>query len=501
MNEFRPVHTLIMLAMVFLLMGTIAYVFPEAGIKLTDGFFLRYPSLSEILPNAESSEKKDISAILKLAEEEDKLDSLGLRKINSALSKDSVVGKNGTRDVSIDSAVNNLVTSLQFRDGKKGALDCFFKSLQFLSESSSSVRILHYGDSQIEGDRITEYIRSKLQNQFGGSGIGFISPSPVAQSIAIRQKWGDNFERYNLFVGKDSRVRHNNFGLMAGFCRFVLPSVAISDSSMDYESFLQINTSSIGGSRLADYSRIKLYYGGARKKTKVELYDNGKLSDTDSLIAGGNFNVKSWNVVSKPPRFEIRFKGKDSPDFYGLSLEGEKGIMMDNFGLRGSSGTFFSQMNSSQLKLFYDNLNVKLIILQFGGNALPGMKDSIGTRWFGRRLKSQIEVIRKILPEVSILVIGPSDMSVADGMNYVTHPQLENLRNAIRDAAFETGCAFWDMYDVMGGKNSMVEWVKLNLAATDYIHFAPAGARKISTLLYSALIKEYENYLSNAVIN
>ena len=60
---------------------------------------------------------------------------------------------------------------------------------------------------------------------------------------------------------------------------------------------------------------------------------------------------------------------------------------------------------------------------------------------------------------------------------------------------------FWDMYEVMGGKNSMVEWVKLNLAATDYIHFAPAGARKISTLLYSALIKEYENYLQHVIVN
>ena len=87
-------------------------------------------------------------------------------------------------------------------------------------------------------------------------------------------------------------------------------------------------------------------------------------------------------------------------------------------------------------------------------------------------------------------------MSVKVGTEYVTHPQLENLRDAIKRAAFETDCAFWDMYEVMGGKNSMVAWVEQQIAATDYIHFSSGGARKMSTLLYSALINEYNNYLN-----
>jgi lysophospholipase L1-like esterase len=499
MNEFRPVHTLLMLATVFLMLGGIIFIFPKSGIQLGDGFSLNYPEWKDILPSA-PEEKKDISSILQLAEEEDKMDSLGLRKLEIPKLNDSLSDVKKIENLKVDSAVNRLVTSIQFKDGKKGALDRFFLALHSLVDKKQVVRVLHYGDSQIEGDRMTEYLRSKLQNQFGGSGPGIISAAPVAQSIAIRQKWSENFDRYNAFVGKDARVKHNNFGVMAGFCRFA-PYSSVSDSTSLTSAYLQITTNKNGGAALASYSKVKLYYGGAKTKTKVEFFDGGKLTNEDSLQTGGMFNTKTWSVSTPAPKFEIKFSGTDSPDIYGLSLEGENGIMVDNFGLRGSSGTFFSQMNSAQLKQFYDQLNVQLIILQFGGNALPGMKDSTGTRWFGRRLKAQIDVIRKILPSVSILVIGPSDMSVADGTTFVTHPQLENLRNAIRDAAFETGCAFWDMYEVMGGKNSMVEWVKLNLAATDYIHFAPGGARKVSTLLYSALIKEYENYLQHLIVN
>jgi lysophospholipase L1-like esterase len=147
------------------------------------------------------------------------------------------------------------------------------------------------------------------------------------------------------------------------------------------------------------------------------------------------------------------------------------------------------------MKQFYDYLNVKLIILQFGGNALPSIKDATMAANYAGYLKGQINIIKKMAPNASIIFIGPADMSVKEGTSYVTHPQLEATRNGIKKAALETGCAFFDMYDCMGGCNSMESWVDQKLAANDYIHFSPQGARKIATLFYSALITEYNSYL------
>jgi len=169
--------------------------------------------------------------------------------------------------------------------------------------------------------------------------------------------------------------------------------------------------------------------------------------------------------------------------------------MVDNFGLRGSSGTFFNQMNLSHLKLFYDYLNTKMIILQFGGNALPYLKTKKQCDDFGSFIRSQINSLKKLLPGISVLVVGPSDMSIKEGETYVTYPLLEDLRNAIRDAAFQTNSAFFDMYDCMGGKNSMLSWVDQGIAATDYIHFSPAGARKIAVLFYSAIMNDYNLFI------
>lgn len=136
-----------------------------------------------------------------------------------------------------------------------------------------------------------------------------------------------------------------------------------------------------------------------------------------------------------------------------------------------------------------------MIILQYGGNALPSLKNKENVTNFANYFNGQIAIIKRAAPNASILFIGPADMGIKDGTSYVTHPMLEEARNALREVAFKNGCAFFDMYDCMGGSNSMSSWVDEKLAATDYIHFSPQGARKIATLLYSSLITNYNNYV------
>ncbi len=487
MKEIKPFHILVFLLSVITALGGIAFVFPEKGIDVL-GKKISFPTLTSYF-NSTKPEKKDISEILALADAEDllseKTDSTAAEvKLDSAAKKE-------IQYLEINDPSIKLITSIQYKDSVKSSLNSFFESLALLQIEEKGIRILHYGDSQIEGDRITDYLRQKLQGHFGGNGPGLIAAMPVAQSVALRQSWSDNWDRYTTFAAIDKRVPHKNFGIAAGFCRFA----NFSDTINNKIAWLKVKTYQTAGPSVSNYNKIKMFYAASNKKTQVEFYENGVLKKTDTLSTKGNFNVAQFNLTQAPNTFELKFEGKDSPDIYGLSLEGEGGVMIDNFGLRGSSGTFFNQMNLSHVKLFYDYLNTKLIILQFGGNALPAITTKELSEDFGRYLRAQINSLKKLVPGVSILVVGPSDMSVKEGENYVTHPQLENLRDAIRNAAFQTNSAFFDMYDCMGGNNSMVSWVDQGIAATDYIHFSPAGARKIAVLLYSAIMNDYNNFI------
>jgi len=473
----KPLYTLGFIIATSTILAVISLFFPVNGVRFTGSLNLKYPSFQELFLG-EKTAKKDISGILALAEAEEKTD---------------VIIKNDSITENPVASQAKLNINIQYKDATKSAMANFFNSLSNLSNETKSIRVLHYGDSQIEGDRISDYMRLKLQAQFGGEGPGLISFMPVAPSVINKLTWSASWDRYTIFTGKDKRVKHNNFGALAHITRFSKYEV-ITDTTNYKSAWVKVITSKNGGLKAAAFNKLKLYYGGSQTKTHIELYENGSLNNSDSLVAGGNFNIKEFNLNQAAILHEFKFKGKDSPDFYGLSLEGGKGVMVDNVGLRGSSGTFFNQINFGQLKQFYDHLNTKLIILQFGGNALPYITSPEQTMQFANYLKSQILTIKKLAPQASILVIGPADMSVKVGTEYETHPQLENLRDAIKKTALETDCAFFDMYNCMGGRNSMVAWVDLGIGAKDYIHFSSGGARKIAVLLYSSLINDYNTY-------
>ncbi|MDP4844949.1 MAG: hypothetical protein NWR83_10820, partial [Salibacteraceae bacterium] len=86
---------------------------------------------------------------------------------------------------------------------------------------------------------------------------------------------------------------------------------------------------------------------------------------------------------------------------------------------------------------------------------------------------------------------------------YVSYPMLEPIRDALKKAAFRAKIGYWDMYEAMGGKNSMPSWVAANppLAGADYTHFTPRGAQIISEFFYKALIIEYETYNNQRLKN
>lgn len=476
----KPQQSLLFGLSLFLMLGLLSFAFPKEGVQLNASLSLNFPDLNSLFGKKHS--KKDISGILSAIDAVDTTFSI--------LDTTAVISEvKAPKDSSA-----KLITGIQYHN--KSALENFFNALDNLKNDPSSIRVLHYGDSQIEGDRITDYLRLKLQGQFGGQGPGLISFTPISPSVINKISAGSEWDRYTVFTMRDKRVKHSNYGVLGGFSRFSSYKKSL-DSLPVISSSVVITTTKLGGSNALDYKKVKLFYGGAQARTWTEFYDGPALVGADSLEASGYFKVKEYNVGRGSNTHTFKFTGKDSPDFYGLSLESGTGVMVDNIAMRGSSGTFFHQINLAQLKSFYEYLNAKLIILQFGGNATPSIKDSTMAVNYAGYLRGQIAIVKKAAPGASILFIGPSDMSIKQGTEYVTYPYLEEMRDAIKKVVLESGCAFFDLYDCMGGKNSMDSWVEQKLAASDYIHFSPQGARKMATLLYASLIKEYNLHLKS----
>ena len=103
------------------------------------------------------------------------------------------------RGASTDSLLKSI-TRIEYPDNDSTVLYPFFESLMNVQQTGNLIRIMHYGDSQIEDDRITSLLRNKLQTRFGGSGAGLV---PVAQpypyAFSMRQSNSANWTQVCRF--------------------------------------------------------------------------------------------------------------------------------------------------------------------------------------------------------------------------------------------------------------------------------------------------------------
>lgn len=464
------------------LLGVLMLVFPENGIPLTQNFTLKFATIEVF----EVAEKKEDTALFEKESVDDFLE-LYTVVIDSVMQVDSL------EDAKFEAIKKNQnILKIQYADSNIFVLNKFFKALDMVDRFP--VRILHYGDSQIEGDRMTGYLRNEFQKQFGGTGCGLVPIFETFPTFAINQSDSDNWKRFAAFFTKNKKPLHQRFGLMANYSRFT-PVVADSllDESQITKAWVRFSPNKKGYRRAGKFNKVRMLYGYNRRPFVAKVFIDDVLTIIDTLPITETAQTVIWPLVDFPSDFKIEFEGKDSPDIYGISLESPQGVHVDNMGMRGSSGTVFSKIDRGVLQQNYNGLQPNLILLQYGGNTVPSIHNKKKAAEYGKWFAAQIRLLKRLNPNASFIVIGPSDMSEEVDGKLQTRTFLEPVRDALKKAAFDSGAGFWDLYEVMGGKNSMISWVEANppLAAYDYTHFAPAGAKKLSKLFYSTLMDDY----------
>ncbi|MDH7605621.1 MAG: hypothetical protein QHH13_12035, partial [Melioribacter sp.] len=359
--------------------------------------------------------------------------------------------------------------------GNTQQLSYFFNALKNIK--SKPVRIAHYGDSIIEGDLISADIRDALQKKYGGNAVGWLGI--VSQDINFRtttkHTFSDNWESASIYTNNPKKLPFGISGEVA---------VPKGNSWVQYE---------VTGARktLKDFSIVKLYYSNAKNSEIYYSFDGGT-KQTAQLKSGNNIQELILKPASKAKSIRIEFPLAEQAYVYGVSLENESGIYVDNFPLRGNSGVDLNQINPSVLKEFAKYLNYNLIILEFGLNILGSTKTDYN--WYEREMTKVINTLKSVFPNTSIILIGVHDKAMKKGSNFVTDPAVFKLLETQKKIALNNNIAFWSMFDAMGGENSMTKWVNANppLAYRDFVHFNDQGAAKIAQLFLDSLMEEFK---------
>ena len=367
--------------------------------------------------------------------------------------------------------------------------------------SSRSCRIIHYGDSQIEGDRITAYLRNRLQHMYGGSGPGFIPVLPVYSQISAVIEPSSNWQRYAFFDPTQKKFSHKKYGAYLSVSRFTeplekLPDSTKIDSMPVVRASVKIGKSQKAYAKFRRFTNIGLHYGNCNFPVKISVYNNGTLLQQDDLIADGEYHEYKIRTNITPSNLKIEVEGKVSADFYGVTLDGGSGVQIDNVAMRGASGTIFTRSNTVTYTKMMAQLDPEIVIMQYGGNTMPYLKDSTEVENYAKHVVYQANWIKRRAKDPSIIFIGPTDMCLPVNGKMETYPLLPYLNDKLKETCLKNDIAYWSMYAAMGGKGSMKLWVDEKLTATDYMHFTWKGTKIISELFFTALyldLKEPKN--------
>ena len=486
----KPYKILIFMLLIIAALLLVAFLFPEEGIPLGNDYKLKFRTINQII-NPEKVEYADISNLIKPKPQDTVPPAL--------IPLDTIDPFKYAIDTFLSVEMRAKLHRLQFPKNDRSVLYPFLLELKNLKKHKELIRVIHYGDSQLEGDRITSYVRYRLQSRFGGNGPGMLAVADIVHTAAVKRDVSANWKRYTIFGKRNPDVIGKVYGPMLSFSRYApFENDSILNDSNIYEAWIKLSPSYITYALTRKYSEFKLLYSNNKSGVSLSIENNeAEIIQKDSLPPTSIIQLSSWTIQNSSKPLVIRFIGKDSPDMYAMALDPTHGIAVDNVAMRGSSGVDFNRTDLAQLAYTYKKLNVKLLMMEFGVNVVPNVLESYSfyENWFYKNLRS----LKSLDPELCIIVIGISDMARKreTGDGFESYPNIEMIRNAQKNAAFRAGCAFWDMYEAMGGKNSMPSWVLADppLAQKDFTHFNPAGARIVGEMFYDALIIEYNDYI------
>ena len=363
-------------------------------------------------------------------------------------------------------------------------LDAFWTAAEQARSQGRTLRVLHYGDSQIEMDHITSRLRAHLQRTFGGGGPGMLPFQSITPSLTVRHSAQGSLTHLSSF-GDSLVVRsRGNYGVMMQCFRLdgsATATIRAANSS-------QVDN---GAKRFSHVRLLANIKEGSLGAEFTNLKD--KKTSPRKSASGSGVNMLEWRTDSTIDAFRLQVSG--NADLYALLVDAASGgVAVDNIPMRGCSGQQFTLVNERLLTDAYSLLDVGLIILQFGGNSVPYLKGGKAISTYCRSLGKQIDYIHQCCPQAKIVFVGPSDMCTRIHGEIQTYPVIPELIDSLIVTANTHDAAYWSIYHAMGGHNSMPVWARKGLAGTDYIHFSQKGADLMGDHLAQALDNSYQRY-------
>ena len=372
-------------------------------------------------------------------------------------------------------------------DGPEGALDAWFAELARVEagEAGVVVRALHWGDSTIAGDGITQTVRERLQARFGDGGPGFLS-------VQVDPRWA-----HRPSITRVAKGEWETQTIIFGGAESARYGLAGTVSTATGESTSYLANRKVEGVRALNH-RFEVWYqsqtgGGSFSAKPRGAPGKGRSTDSEHYLD----RTVELDVPDGSESLWIASKGDGPVTVYGAVLEtAGPGVTWESFGVAGAGQGSMMRQSRRHLAGQIAQRDPKLLVYMTGGNELsyPSL-DGDGANYRASYLRV-LERLKAGAPDASCLVITPLDQAERHRGEVRSKPNLDKMVGLQREAATAAGCAFWNARGAMGGNGAFARWRahEPSLAWSDLMHLSDEGLVFVGHSLADALELAYAGW-------
>jgi lysophospholipase L1-like esterase len=370
---------------------------------------------------------------------------------------------------------------------ESGSLSYFWDRLSALerNELNDPVRVLFYSTSNNGYDRVGSRIRKVLQERFGDGGKGFV---PIVKHwLHLRHRdieWATR--GFKSHVVTKNKLGSGNYGI-GGI-------LAISSQTSDYAFYktVQSGRTFVPGTQ---FSNLTLFYQQHETGGNVQILIDNKIEAF--IDTSGPLTDTRRQIFVEDGSHEVLLKTRSNyAKLYGIAFEREKGIVFDSAMLVGARITHLTNFNSQHISEQIALRSPDLIMFQFGENDAVRSLNEAQLEKISREYILAINNIRRGKPEASCMVVSTKDIGSKRSKNHETIPGVLKILKISKQVARETNCAFYDLFNQLGGSGTMNRWRKMKrpLVSKDYGHLLNRGAFKVGSIMAQTILDEYDSY-------
>ena len=342
-------------------------------------------------------------------------------------------------------------------------------------KSGKLIRIAYYGDSFIEGDIMVEEVRRQLQKRYGGQGVGWVDAgNEITNSrSAVTEQYSGLTEHLAM---KHETYRADKAG--------------VSERYYDAEDGAHLQLRSKQFSPNTDRWDVARFFLKTNCPVSVTVKVEG--GATEERKIAGSPHVQMIETRGRMNNIDYTIHGSGAT-VYGVALESDSGIVVDNFSMRGTSGVSLPYVPAETLQDFARYRPYDLIILQYGVNAIPPRATEEQCEWYMKRMKKTLAHIRKCFPKSKILLVSTPDRGTKSNGVVTTAPGIPMLVRHQQELAKQEGVPFFSLFDAMGGDGAMGKMLEKGEAAADLIHITREGGKDLAGRVVAYLTPEADS--------